>query len=413
MSDFDAGAAPAAAESISAPVATPEIEQVVDTPNPISTHSEPKPKEEPKAPEEKKPLTPRESLQKAAAKVKAEAAEAEAKGKEAGAEKKPEDPKGSDPKGIKTEPAKAPDKPAEKATKEATEQKDKPEPVATQPKPTQAPEEQPKPVSKHAAPDRFSPDAKTAWEAAPEPVKAEVHRAIRELEQGHQKYKADAEAFSEVREYHELAKQHGTSIKDALTRYTGLEQRLASSDSNVKAQAVAEVLQYAGITPHQYAAYVSGQSPDQVQSQNDQTINSLRQELSDLKKQIGGVTSTIQEQRSSAVMNDIAKFAESHPRFDELGETIAELISKGMTDDLQKAYDMAERLNPAPVVQQKAPEPVVVPVPDIKTDDLKAQTLKGSKSVAGAPTPGSNPGGQGKPSSSIREALKRAQAASG
>jgi hypothetical protein len=413
MSDFDAGAAPAAAESTAAPVATPEVAQVIDTPNPVSTHSEPKPKEEPKPVEEKKPLTPRESLQKAAEKVKAEAAEAEAKAKAKEPADKEESGKEA-PKPVKSEPAKAEEKkPAEKQP--AAE---KQEPVNSEPKaqPTeQQAAEQPKAASKYTPPERFSPDAKTAWETAPEPVKAEVHRAIRELEQGHQKYKADAEAYSEIREYDQLAKQVGTSVKDALSRYTGLEKRLTSSDENIKAQAVAEVLQYAGLNPRQYAAYISGQTPDEVQTQHDTTISTLQREIAALKQQVGGVTTTIQDQRTNALMSDIAKFADAHPRFDEHGETIAKLISTGMAADISEAYDMAERLNPAPVqVQtQTQPAPVVAPVPDTTKDDLKAQTLKGSKSVAGAPTPGSNPGGKGNPSSSIREALKRAAAAAG
>jgi len=398
MTDFSDGAAPAAADTPSAPASTeqasqvanttPAEEQVVETPNPIST----KPQE--KAEEPKKPVSTREALEKAAAKVKA-SSEAD-KGKDT--------PKQVEPKAE----AKSAEKPAQEA--QAAQQKTPAQQSAPQAQ-TQQPMAQTPAATKFTAPDRFSPDAKAAWETAPEPVKAEVHRAIRELEQGHQKYKADAEAFGEIREYHDLAQKHGTSVKDALSRYTGLERRLASADGNIKAQAVAEVLQYAGLTPQAYAAYVTGRPANQVQAQNDATVAALRQEIAGLKQQIGGVTTTIQDQRNSALMTDIAKFAETHERFDELSESIAKLITSGMAADLNEAYSMADRLNPGSAANTgaKTTSPARADLGLGNTDDLQAQTLKGSKSVAGAPSSGSDPVKKGKPSSSIRESLKRAQ----
>ncbi|MGK9053391.1 hypothetical protein [Neorhizobium petrolearium] len=398
MTDISAGAAPAAADTSSVPASTeqasqvpnnaPADEQVVDTPNPIST----KPQE--KAEEPKKPVSTREALEKAAAKVKAESKPEEGKDAPKSAEVKPQ--------------AKTADKPDQQPQ---NGQQKQPSQQATPQAQVQQPAAQTPSTAKFTAPDRFSNDAKAVWDTAPEPIKAEVHRAIRELEQGHQKYKADADAYGEIREYAELAKQHGTSVKDALGRYTGLERRLASPDGNIKAQAVAEVLQYAGLTPQAYAAYVTGRPANQVQAQQDATISSLRQEIASLKQQIGGVTTTIQDQRNAALMTDIGKFAETHERFDELAESIAKLITTGMAADLDEAYSMAERLNPAPAANTVATSTSAART-ELglgNTDDLQAQTLKGSKSVAGAPSSGSNPAKKGKPSSSIRESLARAQ----
>ncbi len=67
------------------------------------------------------------------------------------------------------------------------------------------------------APARFDDAAKTEWEKTPEAVRGSIHRSIRELEQGHQKYKADAEAFGELRDFDALAKRQGVSLKEALT----------------------------------------------------------------------------------------------------------------------------------------------------------------------------------------------------
>lgn len=385
MSDFDTGAAAAATDSTPAPVVdNSQADNVVDTPNPRATSDVGQPVEE------KKPVSTREALEKATAKVKADAADA--KSKEPAAEKKPIDAK------AEKAPVSAEPRPKEPA-----------KPVQSQPV-----QDEQKSASRTTAPERFSPDAKAAWEAAPEPIKAEVHRAIRELEQGHGKYKADAEAYSQVREVDTLAKQHGTSIKNVMDQYVGLERGLTSQDGQTKAQTITHVLQYAGLTPHQYASWVLGQPQEQRQSQNDATVMSLQQELAGLKQQLGGVTTTIQDQRQNAILQDLAEFAKAHPRFDELGDTIAKLIDTGMAADVNEAYEMANRLNPgaAPSAAQARSELGLGQTSD-NTDDLKAQTLKGSKSVNGAPSAGSNPASKGKPSSSIRESLKRAAAAAG
>lgn len=386
MSDIDAGAAPAAADSVAAPAA--EVSQqteAAETPNARATSDAGQPEPE------KKPVSTREALEKAAAKVKADADEAKAK--EAAETKKP----------VEAKPAKTPEQHEKEAPKPVQSK-----PAAAEEKP--APAEN-KPASRTTAPERFSADAKAAWDAAPEPIKAEVHRAIRELEQGHGKYKADAEAYNEVRDLDTMAKQHGTSIKSVMEQYVGLSSGLTSQDGETKARAISHVLQHAGLTPHQYASWVLGQPQEQRQSENDATVMELRRELASVKQQLGGVTSTIQDQRQNAVLNDLAEFAKDHPRFDELGETIAKLITTGMADGVKEAYEMADRLNPG-----AAPAPAVTPgvqQSPANNDDLKAQTLKGSKSVAGAPSTGSNPAKKGKPSSSVREAVQRAFQAAG
>lgn len=255
--------------------------------------------------------------------------------------------------------------------------------------------------SKSDAPARFSADAKAAWASAPEPVKAEVNRAIRELEQGHEKYRADAEAFAQVKDFDDLARKNNTSLRDAMTRYTNLERTLLTNPM----QGIEAVCEYAGVSLRELAAAVMGQTPDQTQSQNDATIRALRQEIAGLKEQIGGVTTSMQQQHQSKIEASVDEFAKTHPRFEELADDIAFFIESGKTKDLAEAYKMAERLNPAP----SAPAPAA---PAALAADLEAQTRKGSKSVSGAPSLGSDPNAR-KRSTSIRESLARAVAQAG
>ena len=57
-------------------------------------------------------------------------------------------------------------------------------------------------------------------------MKAETHRALKEMEQGIEKYRATASAFEELREFDELAKQTGTTMKAAMQNYVGIEKML-------------------------------------------------------------------------------------------------------------------------------------------------------------------------------------------
>jgi len=255
-------------------------------------------------------------------------------------------------------------------------------------------------------PNRFSADAKSAWKNAPEPIRAEIHRAVKELESGIEKYREEIAEFEPLREYNQMAKQHGTNIKDALDRYTGLERMLAGENPMA---AIQDVMSYAGVSPQQFAAQVLKENgiegevtPEHLaQLQNaghqDSVIRSLRNEIAALKQEISGVSTSVQDQKTAEIERQVTAFAADKPRFEELSEDIKFFIESGRTDDLAEAYDLAERLNPAPVASE--PPPVEEPAPD-------AQPKKGSLSVTGAPSSGSNPANR-KPPSSAKDAVDR------
>lgn len=316
----------------------------------------------------------------------------------------------------KAEPVKADAKPAEKP--KATE---KTEPKVEAPKraadgkfaPKEAAEGEgaeavsspaaaPKPTAFPEPPKRFSEDARSAWEDAPEPVRAEAHRAIRELETGFQKHRADAEAYGEVREFAEMAKQSGTTLKEAMARYVNMENGLRQNPI----AGLSAIAQNLGIPLREIAAQIMGQKPDQVAGQQDRVITQLRNQVDLLSRQIGGVTKTIETQRTEATHSQVADFAKQpgHERFEELAPDIAFFLKNNRAQDLGEAYQLAERLNPGPA--KPAPLPVNPPPPKA---DPAPQTRKGTLAVHGAPSSGSDPATR-KPPSSARESVKRALA---
>lgn len=237
------------------------------------------------------------------------------------------------------------------------------------------------------APARYDDAAKADWDKVPETVRGAAHRAIRELEDGFQKYKGDAEAHNEVREFAELAKQQGTTLKQALTNYVGIEQHLRRDLIG----GLDAVCQNMGVSLRDVAAHVLGQTPDQQQSQSDATIRELRNELAGLKQQLGGVTQTLEQQQSRAWLG-FASDATRFPRFEELRNDMGKLINSGLVDAdspeslLSEAYAMAERLKPAAgkASQTDAAHTGIEPQP-AQTRPTPPLNPAGEKSISGAP----------------------------
>lgn len=264
----------------------------------------------------------------------------------------------------------------------------------TEPKPVEKAVE-PKPaVSAIDAPKRFSDDAKAAWATAPEPVKSEITRAIKELEAGIAEHQA---RWEPLKPFEELAKQHKTTIPAALENYIGIERLIAQDPL----KGLNQVCENMGLSLRQIAEHVLGKTPDQNAAAQEQVIADLRRELAGVKQQIGGVSSSIESQRQQAALAEITQFAADKPRFEELAGDITFLLESKRATSLDEAYKLAERLNPGP-----APAAPAAAQPD------PAQTRKGQLSLSGAPSSGSNPANR-KPPSSPREALDRAFASVG
>jgi len=260
---------------------------------------------------------------------------------------------------------------------------------AEKPQDGQEAKEAPKSKADHnAPPQRFSADAKAEWEKAPESVRAETYRMQRELEKG---LREKDETLKPLEPFVKMAKEHGTTVHDALGNYVRMEQMLRSNPR----QGLIALAQNMGMSPQQMGQMLLGQQPGQPDPR-DQQIMALQQRLQQFEQQFGQVTQTVQQQQQQAVMSQIEQFAADKPRFDELADEIVRLIETGYASDLEDAYTKAERLNPAP---QPAPQPEPTPAPPAQT--------RPARSLTGAPSPGSNPTTKRTPAKNAREALKR------
>lgn len=398
MNDIAAAAAPAA-PAAAVPAGQAVIESVAGAPPALSNERAANPVE----PEAKAVPTAREALMAAAAKVEKD---------------NPEPGKPGDPKDLEKGAALvrgdrgqfAPKDGKQPTAAEAAAAAATPEAKAAAAAAAAKPVDQGA-AQRHAiAPDRFSTDGKAAWEAAPEPVKAEVHRALRELEAGIEKHKAGAAKFETVKDFDEIATRSGTDLRTALTRYVNTEQLLRSNPL----KGLDAICQQMNLSLRQVAEVVMGQQPDQRAAQSDNEIRELKATVSRLEQQVGGVTQTFQQQGQKQLHDHIAKWSEGKLHFELLAPHIAEAIAGNPAISLDDAYQGA---------LAKFPDLVAKPGKPAADDTLAAsaaaaeahadQTRKGAKSITGARnSPGSDPVDLPR-NPSIRESLRRAAARAG
>lgn len=418
----DQTVAPAAADTDAHP------SQIIEH---VETHEVPRAGTLPEAEapkEEAKPLSTRDAIAKAFDEAE-KASKAEKEAKEA---PKAEDTKGKaedDKANAEEKPAKSRDetgkfakaeKPAEQA--EAKAEKGVPEKAAAE---RSAPEEPRQSEGRKYTepPARFLPEARTKWANVPNEVKAEFHRVAEEYERELQEHKQFRE---ELREYEELAKQHNVTIKDTMARYVAADRHLYQNFGqgvvqlmqmygHNPVQGLSAIMQALGVTPQQFAEYVSknpqaASAPQaarpvapQPQPQAIPEVQQLKSEVEALKTQL--VT--------ASVTPIIERFASEHPDYHTLEPQIAQILKSGVIDQiygtglspeqkLAEAYRMAggnlspSRSEPEPVPQHSDAAPPARPVdPD------------GQKSIKGAPTAGQTGQPKWVPKTN-REALERA-----
>jgi hypothetical protein len=227
--------------------------------------------------------------------------------------------------------------------------------------------------------------AKAEWAGTPERVRGEFHRLAQEAEGMHRAYRGDYETMETIRPFHQMAQQHGTTLARALNNYVSMENKLRSDlvggldviVSNLKLKTE----DGQPISLRDVAYHILQQSPEQhkliqsgnaVQAQSHQ-IGQLHQMVSSLAQ---GFQALQTERQFSQTRSAVDQYADTHPRFDELGDLIEQELKLGF--DLDQAYARAELLRPSTRAAQ--------------TRNPTAQTRQVDKSISGAPESGPSNG---------------------
>jgi hypothetical protein len=220
------------------------------------------------------------------------------------------------------------------------------------------------------APPRMAEHARKEWAAAPESVRGEVHRMHNEFSQAYSQMKGAHDAFQPIAKYHQMAQEHGTTLDRALHNYTSMEMKLRQ-DVVGGLDVIVNNLGLKSsdgqpINLRDIAYHVLSQSPDQLkQVQLGNSQQAAGQQIGALHQEIQGLKNALQQmhtaQQFTYTRSQVDQFADSHPRFDELGTLIKSELELGF--DLETAYRRAELLAPAtraaqtgnPAAQTRAP----------------------------------------------------------
>ncbi len=277
--------------------------------------------------------------------------------------------------------------------------------ASNQPKPEQAAvaqEQQARGQSEgsgHEAPARFNAQAKADWANASDSVRSETIRAIKELEDGHQKYKASHDRYEQLREFDDTARRNNRDLRESLQSIVQFENLMKANPL----QALDYALREAGpkkadgspFTLNDVVSHISGQSTDQRLQQAAARIN-------ELETQIRGMET---ERKIPQIIDD---FKASHERFDELTPVIIPLLKAGHS--LDTAYELAAALQPQ---AQQPLKPAQQALAQTQTPQPAPANPAGQKSVSGSPSNGSHPAEKRdqvslKDTPSIKDALRRA-----
>jgi hypothetical protein len=251
------------------------------------------------------------------------------------------------------------------------------------PQTAQAAQAQPRTLPPHAPfaapPVRMSERARRDWADTPETVRGDIHRIQSEFAKAYNYYKADHEAMKPIKHFAKMAEEGGTTLERALTHYVGMEQKLradpiAGLDVIVNNLGLKDPQTGQRLGLRDIAYYVLNQSPEQLrQVQQGNTQAAAQHQIGALHEEVKGLKEALNQMHTQAqftyTRSAVDQFADSHPRFDELGDLIENELKLGF--DLEQAYQRASLLRPAAQAAQTRTTP--------------AQTRPTDKSISGAP----------------------------
>lgn len=262
------------------------------------------------------------------------------------------------------------------------QQEEAPQEEAAQPDPQEEP------------PARFSREAREAWAAAPEPVRAEIRRAIEEMEGGIEKWKSEASKWAGLEALEQRASEKGMNPGQVVQSYFELDRLLGENPL----AGMDRICQSMGISLHEVAAQVLGYEPQQQVVEMETHLAQASQYIQQLEREVQTYRQQAEEQQTSSLQQQVNDFLGRHPDAEELKPYMGRALASGFAMDLDEAYRVAKRVF---ADEQAAPS---------QQPSRPAQTRKGRLSLSGAPAAGSHPAHDSPPpstSDAVEHALRK------
>lgn len=289
--------------------------------------------------------------------------------------------------------AKGPEAKAEKPEEKAEASPGQESPKADAPAPTAL-----------RPPTSWSPTAKVAFDKLPVEVQQAVAKREEEVNNGFAKF----QEYKPIEPYLKMAKDSGTTLDQALSRYVAAEQSLRKDFVGGTVQ----LARQQNINPVELAFEIlarHGVAPDQTraagQQQPHQQVPAV--DLTPINKRLDAFEAQFNTQQQAAVDTEIERFASDpkHPFFENVKIDMGRLLDTGQAVNLDDAYDKAcwanKEIRDLLIKQQSATAPKAQ-----KADDAVQRAKAAAKATGGAPAAGFTPSQQlVAPGASIRDTV--------
>lgn len=181
-------------------------------------------------------------------------------------------------------------------------------------------------------------EAQAELSKLPENVQQMIQERETQFHKGIQQYKEDAVYGRSLKQtlgqYDPYFQELGTDAQQAIPMLLNAEMTLRKGSPDQKAQMLMQLAHDYGIDVNQLA-----QTPfNPVEYQ-------LRQQLANLQNQVAGLGQSRQMAEEANLSQTIEQFAEGREYFEDVRETMADLLDRGLANDLDDAYTKALRLN--------------------------------------------------------------------
>lgn len=254
------------------------------------------------------------------------------------------------------------------------------EPQAEKPEKAQESEDKPEPEDK---PQRnpFAAWKKPAQEALSQ-LPPETQQYIVEREQqfhkGIQQYKEDAQKGrslgNALAPHMEYLNKLQVAPEVAVSKLIETERKLRTSDPETKAKEFV-------LLAHDYGIDLNSLTSVPF----DPYHHNLEQQLAKQQQQLAQLSQSRQMAEEAQLGQTIEQFAQSHEHFDEVRETMADLLDKGFATDLNDAYAKAVRLNDD-VFSRVSTQPTQQANPLQRANEAAKAAKASAVSVKGSPT---------------------------
>lgn len=187
-------------------------------------------------------------------------------------------------------------------------------------------------------PSSWKKDYEEHWTKLDPTLQDYIAQRESDYARGVSQYKQNFEAVQPIYEalqpYMPLLQEHNIQPSQWITNLGSAHKALALGSPEEKLQMFSKLAMDYGV-PLQA---LTGQQYDPQQSL-------LMNELNQVKTQLNQFQSLQEQQEQLALQKEIEQFQKDAPHFDDVRDTMAQLLQSGVASDLKSAYDKAIRLN--------------------------------------------------------------------